>query len=269
MKLGIAKNLPHNSAEEWAQKHAALGLSAVVFPCSYKDPVVQIDAYVAACRAYHLQIAEVGAWKNLLAQNAQDRAENFTYCLRQLELADYVGASCAVNISGSTGAIWDGGYSENYSQKTYSDVVEIVRKLIDEARPQKTFYTLEPMPWMVPDSPECYLQMIGDIDRAAFAVHMDIINMISDPKKYFFNKDFTDHAFALLGKYIKSCHIKDNRLGSDLTMKLHEVPLGEGNFDIPNYIRNIDALDPDMPVIIEHLSDADDYFKAIDYLKRA
>ena len=32
MKLGIAKALVHNTAKEWAEKHSALGLSAVVFP---------------------------------------------------------------------------------------------------------------------------------------------------------------------------------------------------------------------------------------------
>ena len=174
-----------------------------------------------------------------------------------------MGASCVVNISGSTGDIWDGGYLENYSAKTYSDVVDIVQKLIDQAKPSKTFYTLEPMPWMIPDSPECYLKLLNDINRTAFAVHMDIINMISDPKKYFFNQEFTDHAFAVLGKYIKSCHVKDNLLGSDLTLKLHEVPLGEGNYDIGNYLKNIRALDKNMPIIIEHLSGEENYIRAI------
>jgi len=117
MKLGIAMNLPHSSAEEWAKKHRDLGLSAVVFPCSHRSTISQIDDYVKACHAYGLQIAEVGAWKNLLSKNPKERSDNFEYCLRQLELADYIGARCVVNISGSTGEVWDGGYLENYSKK--------------------------------------------------------------------------------------------------------------------------------------------------------
>jgi sugar phosphate isomerase/epimerase len=267
MKLGIAMNLPHSSAEEWAKKHRDLGLSAVVFPCSHRSTISQIDDYVKACHAYGLQIAEVGAWKNLLSKNPKERSDNFEYCLRQLELADYIGARCVVNISGSTGAVWDGGYLENYSKKTYYNVVETVQRLIDLAKPQKTFYTLEPMPWMIPDSPECYLKLIKDIDRKAFGVHMDIVNMISDPKKYFFNREFTDHAFSVLGSHIKSCHLKDHLLGTTLTLKLCEVPLGKGNYNITNYIKNINTIDESMPVIIEHLANENDYMEAINYLK--
>ena len=66
MKLGIACNLSHSSPEEWATKHKALGLSAVVFPCLYTDDTKKIDEYVKACKEFDLHIAEVGAWKNLL-----------------------------------------------------------------------------------------------------------------------------------------------------------------------------------------------------------
>ncbi len=62
---------------------------------------------------------------------------------------------------------------------------------------------------MHPFSPKDYFQMIEDIERDRFAVHMDIVNMINTPEKYLFNKEFTDKAFEMLGKYIKSCHIKD------------------------------------------------------------
>lgn len=267
MKTGIAVNLPHTTPEDWAKKHTDLGLGAVVFPCSYLDTQKKIDSYVEVCRAYGLRIAEVGAWKNLLSKDPSERADNFEYCLRQLELADYIGASCTVNISGSTGEIWDGGYLENYSPKTYCNVVDTVQRLIDLAKPQKTFYTLEPMPWMIPDTPECYLKLMKDIDRAAFGVHMDIINMISEPKKYFFNREFTDRTFSLLGKHIKSCHVKDTLLAPDLTFKLCEVPLGKGNYDIAHYIDKINEIDVNMPVIIEHLSSENDYIEAIHYLK--
>jgi sugar phosphate isomerase/epimerase len=133
--------------------------------------------------------------------------------------------------------------------------------------PQKTFYTLEPMPWMHPFSPEDYLQMIKDIDRDGFAVHMDIVNMINTPEKYLFGNEFTDHAFAVLGKYIKSCHIKDVSLSPRLTTIIQETALGNGGFDLRHYIDRIDSLSPDMSVIIEHLDGEDDYIRAVAYVK--
>ncbi len=266
MKLGIAMSLQHKAPEEWAEKHRKAGLSAVVFPCSYMSDVTKIDAYVKACKDYDLTIAEVGAWKNLLAPNEKEREKNFEFCKNQLELAEYVGASCCVNISGSKGEVWDGGYKENYSAKTYSEIIETVQNLIDSVNPKRTFYTLEPMPWMHPDSPEDYLQMIKDINREAFGVHLDIVNMISTPQRYLFNEQFTNDAINLLDKHIKSCHIKDVLLENHLTVSLKEVPCGAGGFNLRNYIDRLDRLDKNMPVIIEHLAVEDEYFKAIKYI---
>ena len=267
MKLGIAINFSHNSPTEWAEKHKKAGLTSVVFPCDHTSNINEIDSYVKACKDYDLTIAEVGAWKNLLCNDIAERQKNFDFCKKQLELAEYIGASCCVNISGAKGEIWDGGYKENYSDETYAEIIETVRKLIDSVNPKKTFYTLEPMPWMHPDSPEDYIKMIKDIDRKAFGVHLDIVNMISNPQKYLFNEQFTNAAINLLGKHIKSCHIKDVLLDTRLTVKLQEVPCGEGGFNLKNYIEQIDSLDIDMPIIIEHLENEDDYVKAIKYIK--
>ncbi len=267
MKLGIAKTLAHVSPEEWAQKHRALGLSAVCFPCSHTDDQQTIDRYVQACRVFDLQIAEVGAWKNLLVSDLAERETNFAYCKGRLELAEYIGADCCVNISGAKGEIWDGPYRENYSEKTYEEIILTVQRLIDAVKPRKTFYTLEPMPWMHPFSPEDYLQMIRDIDRDGFAVHMDIVNMINTPEKYLFCREFTDCAFAILGKYIKSCHIKDVVLQPQLTTIIRETALGTGGFDLKHYIDCIDTVSPEMSVVIEHLDGEDDYIRAVEYVK--
>ena len=266
MKLGIAKTLAHSSPEEWAQKNRSLGLSAVVFPCCCKDNLQTIDRYLKACRDFDLQIAEVGAWKNLLASDLSERRKNLEFCKGQLELAEYIGADCCVNISGAKGDVWDGPYRENYSKKTYSEIIETVQELIDAVNPQHTFYTLEPMPWMHPDSPEDYMQMIRDINRKAFGVHLDIVNMLNTPQKYLFNEQFTNDAISLLGMHIKSCHIKDVLLDTRLTVKLKEVPCGEGGFNLKNYIEQLDKLSKNMPVIIEHLDVEEEYRKAIKYI---
>lgn len=267
MKIGIACNLSHSSPEEWARKHKELGLSAVVFPCVYTDSTKKIDEYVSVCKEFDLRIAEVGAWRNLLTSNQEEQMQNFEYCAGQLEMAEYIGADCCVNISGTTGEIWDGAYRENYSEKTYAEIISCVQKIIDMVNPKKTFYTLEPMPWMHPYSPEDYLQMIKDIDRDGFAVHMDIFNMINTPEKYLFNKEFTDNAFSVLGKFIKSCHIKDVIMKTNLTTIIEETFVGNGGFDLKNYINQINNISSDMPVIIEHLGSEDEYINAVKHIE--
>ena len=255
MRLGLSANPPHSSPSEWIDKVVAAGLRAVVFPCDETAPDAVIDEYVRLCRAHDVVIAEVGAWSNPLSADQAVAARARALCKRRLALADYVGARCCVNIAGAAGgAQWDGPASENYGEEAMRRVVDSIHEIIDDVNPRQTCYTLEPMPWMVPDSPEQYREVLDRVGDARFAVHMDIVNMISSPRRYFFNREFMERAFALLAGRIRSCHLKDIRIGGALTLHLDEVPCGEGGLDIRRYAELATAEDPDMPLIIEHLS---------------
>ena len=267
MKLGISFTFPHSSPEEWAEKHLAAGLSAVVFPCGYDAPVAKIDGYKKAADAAGLLIAEVGTWSNPLSPNPETAKKAREYSLHQLELAEYVGARCCVNISGAIGEVWDGGYPENYAPETKEKIVEYVRWLLDTVKPQKTAYALEPMPNMLPDSPESYLELIELVDRPGFAVHLDLVNLLASPRIFCHNRELADRCFALLGKKIRSCHIKDAALRNELTVSIREVECGKGGVDLRYYMERADAENPELPMIIEHLSDEAAYRRAIAYIK--
>ena len=267
MRLGISRKLAADSAEEWAAKYEALGLKAVNFPLKADAPDKEIDEYVRACANHDLVIAEVGAWKNVMDSDPVKRAENIKYCKVRLQLAEYVGARCAVNITGSASAVWDGAHRDNYAPDFQKRMVETIQEIIDDVKPTRTFYTVEPMPWMVPDSPESYLELMKQVDRPGFAVHMDAVNMMSSPKTLLFCREFLDHAFGLLGPYIKSCHIKDVALDTKLTVRMPEAPCGQGRFDLKHYLKLADELSPDMPVIVEHLQEEEAFLEAVKYLQ--
>ncbi len=266
MRLGIAIALKHNSPEEWAQKHYDLGLKSVVFPLDYTAPENKIDAYAKACRNYDLTIAEAGAWRNVMTSDPVQRKENIRYCQEQLRLAEYLRANCCVNITGSAGEQWDGGYKGNYDPDFVERMIDSIREIVDAVNPEHTFYTPEPMPWMLPDSPESYLELLHKVNRNTVAVHLDIVNMINCPERYLFNEAFTDRCFELLGSRIRSCHIKDTVMAPNLTCCLTEVPCGAGGYNIRHCLKRIDECNPEMPVIIEHLSEEQEYLKAIYYL---
>jgi hypothetical protein len=61
-----------------------------------------------------------------------------------------------VNIAGARGEKWDGPYADNFSQDIFDLIVETVRGIIDAVKPTRTFYTLEPMPYIFPDSADGY-----------------------------------------------------------------------------------------------------------------
>ncbi len=268
MRLGINFTIPHSAPQEWAAAHAAAGLRAVVFPCDHTAPTALIDGYVQAAAEHDLLIAEVGCWSNPLAADTAVRTQAISLCKHQLELAEYVGARCCVNIAGTPGERWDGAYPENFAPATFALLVTTVQDIIDSVRPVRTRYTLEPMPHQVPMGPEQYLRVLQAIDRPATGVHMDIVNWMSSPQRYFGCTEFIRQCFSLLGDKTVCCHLKDCAITHRLPVGIAECECGEGGFDIPTYLAEADAVSPDMPVLIEHLTELEQYYRAIRYVQR-
>jgi sugar phosphate isomerase/epimerase len=144
----------------------------------------------------------------------------------------------------------------------YDLIIDSVREIIDAVKPKRTKYTLEGMPWMYPDSPACYAKMMKDIDREAFAAHLDPVNWINSPEKYFKNASLLEESFQLLGDSIRSIHAKDIKLGDELTVHLPEVRLGLGGLDYRAFLRCADQLPADTPFMLEHLPKEEDYDQA-------
>ena len=142
-----------------------------------------------------------------------------------------------------------------------------MHQIIDRADVKNTYFTIEPMPWMIPTGPQDYLRLIEEVDRDRFAVHMDIINMVSSAERYFHAEEFVDECVDLLGERIRSCHIKDVHLGEQFTLRLEECPPGCGEFPLRYYAEKMSAIDPDMPVILEHLDTDEEYVRYLQVLK--
>ncbi len=270
MKLGGSICAPHAHAGEWGELLRASRFAAVPAPIDCSAAADRVRDYVAEAARQGVTIAEVGVWRNTLAPDAAERAAAIDYAQRQLALAEEIGAGCCVNIVGARGPRWDGAYADNYSPDTYEAIVTTVRGIIDAVKPTRTFYTIEPMPWMVPDGPDEYLQLLRDIDRPSFAVHMDFVNMINSPKRFLFANDFIAECFRKLGAHIRSCHIKDVAFDPPMTTVLREVAPGQGQLDYRAVVRTIAAALPaDAPVLLEHMETDAQYAQAYDYVAAA
>lgn len=267
MRLGGPLSNPHDSPESWIHMLQAEGYRAASCPLGPEADAETVKAYATAARQADIVIAEVGAWSNPLSPDADTAAAAVEKCQAALDLADRIGACCCVNIAGSCGQQWDGPDERNLTDATFERIVVLVRSIIDTVAPARTFYTLETMPWMYPDSPEAYVRLIQAIDRKAFAVHLDPVNLICSPQRYFANGDLIEACFTQLGEYIKSCHAKDILLGQGLTVHLDEVRPGRGRLDYPVFLRQLNRLHDDVPLMLEHLSGADEYRAAARYIR--
>lgn len=269
MQLGISSCLEHKSPEEWALKHKSLGLKCVNFPVDYLAGEDTYMAYKKAADDAGLQIAEVGIWRNTLAADKEERKKWINYAIEQLRMADRIGSICCVNVVGTPyGPRWDGGYRENFSKELWDMAVKMIQEIIDSAKPVHTKFSIESMPWMIPSSPDEYLHLIEDVDRSEFGTHLDVVNMITSPQRYFFNDSFLEECFSKLKGTICSCHLKDILLKQEYTFQLEECACGQGTLNLEKYAQLANAENQNMPMIIEHLTTDKEYEDSVKYVTK-
>jgi sugar phosphate isomerase/epimerase len=267
MRLGAPLAGSFASPEAWVAAVQQHGYRAAYCPLSVDAEQATIDAYIRAAHAADIVIAEVGAWSNPLSPDEATRSAAITHCMRSLDLAERIGARCCVNIAGSRGQRWDGPHPDDLSEATFALIVATVQQIIDAVQPMHTFYTLEPMPYMYPDSIESYQRLIEAIDRPAFAVHFDPVNLINSPQRYVHNGAFIRGFVEHFGPAIKSVHAKDTIMREQLTVHIDEVRPGLGTLDYATFLHALTTLDPDLPFMLEHLPSQAEYLAAAEYVR--
>ena len=67
---------------------------------------------------------------------------------------------------------------------------------------------------------------------------------------------------------IRSCHIKDCRLDEErYSFCVYEVPCGDGVLNFGHYLDRIEALDPDMPALFEHLKEEEEFDRCFAHVR--
>jgi sugar phosphate isomerase/epimerase len=266
MRLGVGLELPSDDPQEVARAYVEAGYAAAVCPPVSLEQPERMRAIREAFARHDVMLAEIGVWNNMLDPDPGRRAANVDANIRALALGDELGVQCCVNISGSFHPRqWDGPHPRNLSEEAFELTVENVRRIVDAVRPKRTRYTLETMPWTIPDSIESYLGLIEAIDRPMFGVHLDPVNLINCPARYYGNAEFLRQCFAELGPWIVSCHGKDIVMQERLTVHLDEVRPGRGALDYGVFLQELSRLPGDVPLILEHLAQ-EEYAAAREYV---
>lgn len=268
LRLGGPVLEKFDSPDVWVEALKHLGYNAAYCPVTPQEKDDVVVAYANAARKVDIIIAEVGAWCNPISPDEQARKAALTKCREHLALAERIGASCCVNVSGSRSEqYWAGPHKDNLTEETFDLIVQTTRAIIDDVKPTRTYFTLEAMPWSYPDSPDSYLRLIKAIDRKQFAVHLDPVNFVSSPQLYFNNAKLIRECFEKFGPLIKSCHAKDIILRQDIyTTHLDEVRPGLGALDYATFLKELSKL-PNTPLMMEHLPDAEQYHFAAEHIR--
>lgn len=267
IRLGGPAFADTEDPKELARAHRKLGYSAAYCPNVSLNDSAKIRAYADAFAELDVVIAEVGRWVNLLDADAEKRRLNLQVVTDGLALAEAIGARCCVDIAGSFSTqSWFGPDPQNLSRRHFEASVENARKIIDAVKPTRTTFCYEVMGWSWPDSPEHYVKLIKAVDRKAFSVHLDPCNLVNSPEKFYDNTRLLNDCFDKLGKWIVSCHAKDLTWDVEMNIHFREVAPGKGSLDYATYLRRLAQLPQNPPLMLEHLSTAQEYSGAREHI---
>src|SRR5439155_197566 len=252
VRLGGPIFLRSEDPAELAREHRRLGYSAAYCPNASVRDGDRIQAIQKAFASENVVIAEVGAWKNMLDPDATKRKQNLDYVIERCALAEAVGARCCVDIAGSYNAdVWYGMNPKNLSKEFFDATVENCRHILDTVKPKRTRFTIEMMPWSLPDGPDAYLELIRAVARTTFGVHLDVCNVINSPRRFYNNGEVIRECFRKLGRWITSCHAKDLRWAPEFNVHFQEVVPGRGQLDYRAYLAELARLPVDAPLMLE------------------
>lgn len=267
MRLGGPIFKKYSTPEEMIRRYKELGYSAAAI--GYIPDRIKREEYLHAFEEADIVLAELGAYGiNILDTDPMLQQTNITLIKEKLVQADEMGALCCVIHGGTleTGG-WGMPHPDNTSERSFEKTVQIVQNILDEVQPRKSKLVLEAC-YTIPHNPDTYLRLVETINRPGFGVHLDPINMLTSPELYYNNAEFIKECFSKLGPYIVSCH------GKDVIMKRHwplfideETTIGNGFFDWGVYLKELDAMHEDMPLLIEHLTE-EQLAPSLDFLSR-
>lgn len=244
--------------QTFARAHRAFGYGAAYVPEVGIGETQRLGDIEKAFAAEDVVLAEIGIWRNLITPDDAVRKAHLEFAAEKLAVADAVGARCAVSYIGSYMAGTDyAPAAENLGQEAFDASVETVRQLLDAVKPKRTKFALEMMQYALPDSVDCYVDLIRAVDRPAFGAHFDPVNLIMTPRVYWTSGALIRECFEKLGEWVVSCHAKDIVLHHQAALHFDEVMIGQGQLDYRTYLSELKRLPRDVPLLLEHLEGAE------------
>jgi len=252
------------------KKHKEKGYTSAYVPGIDRKDKDLIRATRKAFERENIILAEVGYWENIMDSEEAERKRHRDNMLEALYFADEIGARCAVNIWGSYchGNGNSKHCAKNYTEDAFADAVDMARYFIDTIKPKTACFAYEIFPFNIVDSVENMVRLVKAVDRDKFGIHFDLVNLIADPRKYFYHADIIDEMVRELGSKIVAAHIKDIKLKEPaISVILEEVPAGQGIINFGALFSALNNLPNDVPALMEHLSGEQEYDAAASYIR--
>jgi len=282
IQVGIFTGVFPHPLEERAKRIRELGFNTVQVDELRDLPVEKITPSLCkeirdTYRDYNLPISVISGYVNLVAPNMKKRNEGLKKLHRILELAWELGTPYVATETGTFNAESDWvGDEKNHTEEGFSEFLKVTKEAAKIAEANDSVLCLE-----------TYVQnVIGSVEeckRVFSEIPSPNLKLLLDPTNYFEihnidkMRETLNSIFDALSEKIVIAHAKDVKRGES-TRQAHfeekmgtkdeglsfrgvgkiELPApGLGELDYPYYLKKLVRLSPNIPLIIEHLTEED------------
>jgi len=162
------------------------------------------------------------------------RAERVKELKANADFAKLLGCSCV--------GLHIGFVPHDRSLPLYKEAVAVTREVCDHLAKNGQALHLE----TGQETADDLVQFIHDVERSNLFINFDPANMI------LYGTGEPIAALKKVGKYVKSVHCKDGKWAKNVSKEWgQEVPLGQGDVGMENYLRTLKEIGYDGPLTIE------------------
>jgi sugar phosphate isomerase/epimerase len=261
MKLGVAGLLP-----EWqkidiaaAQKVRAAGFkgASIFFQRPLEAGMKEISRLKQALDAAGLETAQANGWYECLVNPDDDlRAASVKGLQALVGLGQQLGAPTVYVRPGSLnpgGHWWP--HPANHTPAVFDRLVGSLKLVSATAQTAGMVLAIEGHVLSPLDSAMQVRHLLDAVASPALKFNLDAVNFIGSVRDVHNPTPFINELLNLLGQDIVAAHIKDCALEDELVLHIKEVVVGTGVIDHTWLLGKLQAINPQMYCIIEHLPD--------------
>ena len=277
MQTGIFTFYVPGTVDETAKRIRAYGFDTVQLNLEFKDWRFDDDSSPAACQAVRetfrgngLSIAAIAGYLNPIARDPARRRANLDRMKAMLERARDLGSPYVATETGSLHPHDDWApHPDNETPAAFDQTCAAAHELARHAAECGAVLLLEPSVGNVVDTPAKAQTLMREIGSPALGLVADPANYVDDGNLARADEVQRD-MFARTAPYLKLAHAKDVRRIDGAPRERHhhmgdptlyggmEYPsAGLGDLNYGLYLSLLKQHCPDIPLIVEHLEEAD------------
>jgi len=282
LSVGIFTGYYPYGVDEVIRRIKAGGFNCVQLDVSFKDCDAakgELTREKAAAirnkfRDANLPVICVSGYTNFIHPNPEKRRKNIGYLKSMIRFAGGLGCTYVASETGTYNEdsdwVWD---DRNGTEAVYQETLEVVKDIVACAEENGVTFLIE-------NYVNNVIGSVAQVKRLFADVNSRHLGLVCDPTNYFdeTNIDNVDetlrHIFDELAPMMKIAHAKDCKRAADTSEKHADIDADEshtfrgaggvelpaaglGVLNYPLYVSLLAKHHPNMPLIIEHLDEAD------------